>query len=159
MSFSTWLKTLPGSPTPTIAAKKSGLAAPTLLRHVERGYSTADNVIAIAKAYGVSPIDALVDNEMLAISDLGHERSPIKAALRKATITELLETLIERVNSSGLVEGHFEMSDITGGYGLHDTVRDEDLSPDDGWQYEEMAAADDSPDEPMLGDDGYHDGP
>lgn len=33
------------------------------------------------------------------------------------------------------------------------------LSPDDGWQYEEMAAADDSPDEPMLGDDGYHDGP
>jgi DNA-binding helix-turn-helix protein len=36
------------------------------------------------------------------------------------------------------------------------------LSPDDGWQYEEMeemAAADDSPDEPMPGDDDYHDGP
>lgn len=33
------------------------------------------------------------------------------------------------------------------------------LSPEDGWQYEEMAAADDSPDEPMLGDDSYHDGP
>lgn len=171
MNFDTWLKSLPGAPTPTIAAKKSGLAAPTLLRHVERGHSTADNVIAIAKAYGVSPIDALVDNGMLEPSDLGGERSPIKAALRDATITELLETLIERVNNSGLIEGSFEMSTIAG-HKPSDGVNElkPEPKPDDpwavaatvsgkdSWRGDEMVA-DDSEEEGFLGDDNYSDGP
>ena len=171
MNFDTWLKSLPGVPTPTIAAKKSGLAAPTLLRHVERGHSTADNVIAIAKAYGVSPIDALVDNGMLEPSDLGGERSPIKAALRDATITELLETLIERVNNSGLIEGSFEMSTIAG-HKPSDGVNElnPESKPDDpwaaaatvggksSWRGDEMVA-DDSEEEGFLGDDNYSDGP
>lgn len=171
MNFDTWLKSLPGAPTPTIAAKKSGLAASTLLRHVERGHSTADNVIAIAKAYGVSPIDALVDNRMLEPSDLGGERSPIKAALRDATITELLETLIERVNNSGLIEGSFEMSTIAahkpsdGANKLNSDPKLDDpwaaaaaVSGKDSWRGDEMVA-DDSEEEGFLGDDNYSDGP
>nr|DAU95536.1 MAG TPA: hypothetical protein [Caudoviricetes sp.] len=108
MAFVDWLKTLPGAPTPTIAAKRSNLSGPTLLRHSERGYSTADNVIRIARAYGVNPVDALVDNGILQTEELGGERSTVRKALKEATVEELLETLVEYVNNSGLIEGKFE---------------------------------------------------
>lgn len=156
MAFSDWLRSLPGAPTPTIAAKRSNLSGPTLLRHSERGYSTADNVITIARAYGVNPVDALVDNGILQPEEFDDERSTVKNVLKEATVAELLEALVEYVNNSGLVEGRFEMNSLTN---HRETTQDHIPSPDDGWQYEEMAAADDSPDEPMPGDDDYHDGP
>ncbi|BAC17633.1 hypothetical protein [Corynebacterium efficiens] len=108
MNFIEWLNSLPGSPTPTLAANHSGLAGPTLIRHAQRGKTTADNVIKIAKAYGVSPIDALVELGFLSPEDVSDTRIPLKSALEEAGVSELLESLVKRVNASGLFEGTFD---------------------------------------------------
>ncbi|CAB0973634.1 hypothetical protein [Corynebacterium ulcerans] len=107
MDFKTWLKTLPTSPTPTIAGKHANLPTPTLLRHAERGYSTSDNVIKIARAYRVNIIDALVDNGFIEAKETQVDRTPVKDALASASITELLDALTSAVNKSGLVNGEF----------------------------------------------------
>lgn len=112
MDFKKWLSTLPGAPTPSLAAKASGLANPTLLRHADRGYSTADNVIVIARAYGVNIIDALVDNGFLEAHETNAEKLPTKEAFKRATVSEILEALVEAVNSAGIVDGKFDMNDI-----------------------------------------------
>ena len=80
MDFLEWLESLPGGATPTTAAKKAGLASPTLLRHAERGWTTADNVIAIARAYGVPPVDALVELDILDASEAGGDAVRLKEA-------------------------------------------------------------------------------
>lgn len=113
MDFKKWLSTLPGSPTPSLAAKASGLANPTLLRHADRGYSTADNVIVIARAYGVNIIDALVENDFLKPDETNAERLPTKEAFKRATVSEILEALVEAVNSAGIMDGNFDKDDIT----------------------------------------------
>lgn len=112
MNFNQWLQTLPGSPTPTMAATKSGLASPTLIRHAERGRTTADNVIAIARSYGVSPVDALVDTGFLRPDEIDQSKVSARQALSDLGIDEALRTVVERVNGSGLFEEEFTVNDV-----------------------------------------------
>lgn len=61
MNFNEWLKGLPGSPTVSQAADRAQLSRATLLRHEKAGRTTAESVIAIARAYGVNEVTALID--------------------------------------------------------------------------------------------------
>lgn len=113
MNFKEWLETLPGGATPTTAANKANLASPTLLRHAERGYTTADNVIAIARAYGVPPVDALVDLGFLRPDEAGGEAVRMKEALKEASISQLWDTMADKIDGLHLTVGKFpRMDDI-----------------------------------------------
>lgn len=111
MEFLEWLESLPGGATPTTAAKKAGLASPTLLRHAERGYTTADNVIAIARAYGVPPVDALVELGFLEPSETGGEAVRLKEALKDASISQLWDAMAEKIDGTQVAVGRFPRFD------------------------------------------------
>lgn len=112
MDFKKWLTTLPGAPTPSIAAKAAGLAGPTLLRHAERGHSTADNVITIARAYGVPPVDALVDTGFLRLDEVAGETISLQQAFARATMNDAMQLLVDKLNESGLFEGTLTVADL-----------------------------------------------
>ncbi|RSZ61512.1 XRE family transcriptional regulator [Corynebacterium hylobatis] len=112
MDFETWLHSLPGSPTPSIAAKRSKLQGPTLIRHAQRGRSTADNIIQIARAYEVSPIDALVDTGFLDADEVASEKVSLKRAFAQASMADALQLLVDKLNDSNLFEGTFTVDDI-----------------------------------------------
>ncbi len=151
MNFLDWLQTLPGAPTPTQAAKAADLSNATLLRHAKAGQTTADNVIAIARAYGVPPIDALVDTGHLRADEVGDARTSIKMALRMATIAEKWDSIAEDINGMQLVIGRFPRIDE-----LEISELSSDSTPDvEAFGY----VADSSNIEPEPGDDDYHDGP
>lgn len=107
MEFTEWLQSLPGSPSPTTAARKSGLVDATLIRHAAKGATSADNVIAIARAYGVAPVDALVATGHLQANEVGGERTPIKMALRAASIAEKWDSIAEDIDGMKIIVGRF----------------------------------------------------
>lgn len=147
MNFSSWLRSLPGSPTPTTAARRSGLVDATLIRHAEKGVTTADNIIKIAKAYGIHPIDALVDLGFLESSDVAGARVSLRRALEEASVSELLEYLVKAVNASGMFDGDFSAEDL-----LDSPSADVIQMPSQGLG---AYAADGSDTEPEEGDDEY----
>ncbi|WP_368267028.1 DNA-binding protein [Corynebacterium ulcerans] len=107
MNFEQWLQSLPGSPSPTTAARKAGLVNVTLLRHAEKGETTADNIIAIARAYGIPPVDALVTTGHLRPDEIGGERTSIKMALKRASIGEKWDSIAEDIDGMHLIVGRF----------------------------------------------------
>ena len=113
MTFLEWLESLPDSPTPTQAASRARLSNATLLRHAEKGKTTADNVIAIARAYGVPPVDALVDLGFLRPDEAGGEAVRMKEALKEASISQLWDTMADKIDGLHLTVGKFpRMDDI-----------------------------------------------
>lgn len=113
MDFNEWLQTLPGAPLPTQAAREAKLSNATLLRHAEKGETTADNVIAIARAYGVAPVDALVATGHLDAHEASSARLDIRMALKGADIEELWNAMAEKVDGSRiLVERFPRFSDL-----------------------------------------------
>lgn len=170
MDFREWLSTLPGSPTPTSAARASKLVDATLIRHAERGSTTADNVIAISRAYGVPPVDALVTLGILDASEAGGDAVRLKEALEQASISQLWDTMAAKIDGLHLTVGKFpRMDDIAisvanddlkarreGGVEKQFKGADWRSKPKPG---RDGYAADSSPREPQMGDDGYHDGP
>lgn len=107
MDINSWLSSLPGAPTPTEAAKQAKIPHATLLRHAQRGETTAENVIAIARAYGVAPVDALVELGFLTSEEAVSERLGIREALKGATIQEKWDSLADDVDGQRLFIGHF----------------------------------------------------
>ena len=170
MDFSEWLESLPGGATPTTAAKKAGLASPTLLRHAERGRTTADNVIAIARAYGIPPVDALVELGFLEPSETGGEAIRLKEALTKASISQLWDTMAAKIDGLHLTVGKFpRMDDIAISVANDDLKGRREAGVEKQFKGADWRgkprpgrdgyAADSSPREPQMGDGGYHDGP
>lgn len=111
MDFEQWLSSLPGAPTPTTAATRSQLTASTLIRHAEKGQTTADNVIAIARAFSVSPVDALVDCGFLRPDEIDTAKVSARQALADIGIEDALRIVVDRVNSSGLFEGEYTVEE------------------------------------------------
>ncbi|MBG9330151.1 DNA-binding protein [Corynebacterium belfantii] len=107
MDFNEWLKSLPGAPTPTTAARNARLVDATLIRHAAKGQTTADNVIAIARAYNVSPIDALVATGHLGADEASSARLDLRMALKGATVEELWDAMAEKIDGSRLFIEHF----------------------------------------------------
>ena len=65
MNNSEWLEKVTNNASVNAAANRAGIVQRTLSRQVERGEISAENVIAIAEAYDVHPVRALVDTEYL----------------------------------------------------------------------------------------------
>lgn len=65
MNNSEWLEKVTNNASVNAAANRAGIVQRTLSRQVERGEISAENVIAIAEAYNVHPVRALVDTEYL----------------------------------------------------------------------------------------------
>ena len=114
MKFREWLETLPGSPTPTVAGKKAGLVTTTVLRHAEKNETNSDTVIAIAVAYGVPPVDALVELGFLKPEHAGGTAVRLKEALREASISQLWDAMAEKIDGTNIAVGRFpRFSDLT----------------------------------------------
>ena len=117
------------------------------IRQINKGVFTAEVVIAIARGYGESPVKALVTTGYITAKEaIGINET---SAAQLLTDRQLIQELARRVSSK----------DDIWKESFNSVVQQNTPSPDNGWQYEKMAAADDSPDEPMPGDDDYHDGP
>ena len=111
MNFNEWLGSIPGAPSPTEAAKRAKISHATLLRHANRGETTAENIIAIARAYEVSPVDALVELGFLTPEEATSERLAIRQALKGATIAEKWDSLADDIDGQRLFIGHFPRFD------------------------------------------------
>lgn len=157
MNIEEWLNTLPGSPTVSQAADHTpGVSKATFLRHADKGKTTAEYVIAIARAHNVNEIQALAD--MGFVEEAAVVEMAINKALGMATNSKLLEEINKRVDPEARRLFHGD-----GVPGIID-VRDDELAAHRsnvsevdvrGLPY----AADDSDTEPEEGDDDYHDGP
>ena len=111
LNFTEWLSTLPGAPTPSVAAKKAGLNHTSLLRHAKKGQTTAENVIEIARSFGVDPVSALTKNGFLTPREVGVTGNlDIELALPSASWGQLFAEITRRVNASPMFEGEFELS-------------------------------------------------
>lgn len=65
MDHSDWLDHISGGKSVNTVAREAGLVARTFARHVQAGEINAEDVIAIATAYGLNPVRALVDTGYL----------------------------------------------------------------------------------------------
>ena len=143
-----WIKGLVGNASGRAIANRSQISVATVNRQINKGVFTAEVVIAIARGYGESPVKALVATGYITAKEaIGINET---SAAQLLTDRQLIRELARRVSSKD--DDIWEES-------FDSVVQQNVPSPGDGWQYEEMAAADDSPDEPMPGDDDYHDGP
>lgn len=77
------------------AAERAGITPATLFRQLKRGKVSAENVIAIARAYGRRAGDELVATGYLAPEDL--EGVGVLPALKSATNKQLLEEIDGRM--------------------------------------------------------------
>ena len=175
LRFNEWLASLPGAPTPTQASYAAKLSGPTLLRHAERGYTTAENAIAIARAYGVAPADALVEMGFLEANEVNaSDKLAVREALTRAEWEDIFAEITTRVNASGMFEGDFELSldspvHIPEPADLEEKRKQREADVDKQFKGADWRgkprpgrdgyAADSSPREPQMGDGGYHDGP
>ena len=143
-----WIKGLVGNASGRAIANRSQISVATVNRQINKGVFTAEVVIAIARGYGESPVKALVATGYITAKEaIGINET---SAAQLLTDRQLIRELARRVSSKD--DDIWEES-------FDSVVQQNAPSPGDGWQYAEMAAADDSPDEPMPGDDDYHDGP
>lgn len=116
-----------------------------------------ENLIKIGAAYGHHPLETLIEFEVI---DPAWRTIPdIRAALKLAPEEWLADEVLNRMRLGAKTDEFTVPLDELVERKRCKTKPEVTPSPDDGWQYAEMAAADDSPDEPMPGDDDYHDGP
>lgn len=100
MDFKAWIEGLPGSPLVTQAAEKAGIDRSTISRQLKRGLVSAENVIALARAYGAPAGQALIDTGYLTARDL--EGVGVVAALGRASNQQLLEEIMQRIDPSAV---------------------------------------------------------
>ena len=95
MNNSEWLEKVTNNASVNAAANRAGIVQRTLSRQVERGEISAENVIAIAIAYGAHPVRALVDTGYL---DEKYARTvdPM-TALRSVTEDQLADEVLRRM--------------------------------------------------------------
>lgn len=94
MDFETWLTDLIGDDTRRTASKKSGMAESTLSRQLSRGHLSPEMVIALCRAYGVSPVQGLIDTGYLHPWEV--EGPDVAIALRSATNQAILDEIMRR---------------------------------------------------------------
>lgn len=158
MKHNDWMNSTTGNESVRATALKAGLAQRTLANQIEKEHISAENVIAIAIAYGAHPVRALVDTGYL---DEKYARTvdPM-TALRSVTEDQLADEVLRRMKR-GLKTDEFttdinevetrrrskQQKSVSGASAsLHDD--------DDGivreFDWEEPHAADSSPDEDKL---------
>lgn len=152
MNNSEWLEKVTNSASVNAAANRAGIVQRTLSRQVERGEISAENVIAIAIAYGAHPVRALVDTGYL---DEKYARTvdPM-TALRSVTEGQLADEVLRRMKL-GLKTDEFT-TDINEVEARRRSKQQKPVStPDDVMPV--SAVADDSPDEDEMRGDPFDD--
>lgn len=152
MNNSKWLEKVTNNASVNAAANRAGIVQRTLSRQVERGEISAENVIAIAIAYGAHPVRALVDTGYL---DEKYARTvdPM-TALRSVTEDQLADEVLRRMKR-GLKTDEFT-NDINEVEARRRSKQQKPVSiPDDVMPV--SAVADDSPDEDEMRGDPFDD--
>lgn len=108
MEHEAWIKSLGPDLTPTTAAKAAGLSYSTVLRQVERGRLSADNVIAIARAYKAGIVDSLIATEHISPDEV--DVVGVTEALGYATNQQLLDEVNGRVDPDAVRLLHSDIS-------------------------------------------------
>ena len=159
MEHITWLNETTGNSSINAIAHKSGLVQRTLSRQVEKDAISAENVIKIAIAYDAHPVRALVDTGYL---DEKYARSidpatAVKEVSEEVLANEVLERMHRGLQTDALTTPVDELATRREA-GVEKQFKGADWrgKPKPG---RDGYAADSSPREPQMGDDGYHDGP
>lgn len=139
------------------ASKRSGVTTSTLNRQLKNGHLSPESVIAIARAYDVSPVESLAVTGYLTTKEASGIEGEAMAQL--LTDRQMIRDLARRINA-----------DPAAWFGTFGELEDDDTGasvsklPERSTDPEDSVGplpyvADSSPDEPEMGDDGYHDGP
>lgn len=91
------------------AAMKAGISVATLNRQLARGVISAENVIAIARAYNQAPVSALLATGYLRSGEVSPV-TDLKALLDSVGDRELIHTLALRINANA--EAWFAPEDL-----------------------------------------------
>lgn len=110
MEMKAWISTLPGSPLPTQAAEAAGIDRSTMSRQLKRGNLSAENVIALCRAFGKSPADGLVETGHLERSDF--DGAGVVDALSEATNQQILDEITKRL-TGGTGSVFLEEAEVT----------------------------------------------
>lgn len=152
MNNSKWLEKVTNNASVNAAANRAGIVQRTLSRQVERGEISAENVIAIAIAYGTHPVRALVDTGYL---DEKYARTvdPM-TALRSVTEDQLADEVMRRMKRG--LKTDVLTTDINEVETRRRSKQQKPVSiPDDVMPV--SAVADDSPDEDEMRGDPFDD--
>ena len=137
-----WFNRITGNASGREAASKAHVTISTLNRQLSAGRLSAENVIELSRAYGVSPVEGLA-----ATGYITHEEATGVSAAESADLLsdpELIKALAYRINADPAVW-----------FGAFGELADEDADVIQMGAY----AADSSPDEPEEGDEGFGEGP
>lgn len=156
MNLEKWLTNITTDTAPEIA-QRTGIPKRTLQHQIATGRMSIENLIKIGAAYGHHPLETLIEFEV--IDPVWRTIPDIRAALKLAPEEWLADEVLNRMRLGAKTDEFTVPLDELVERKRCKTKPEVTPSPADGWQYEEMAAADESPDEPMPGDDDYHDGP
>lgn len=72
MNHNLWYERLTSNATERAASQKSGVTTSTLNRQLAKGVLSPENVIALSRAYGVSPIQGLVSTGYLEANEVSN---------------------------------------------------------------------------------------
>lgn len=92
-----WARETIGDDSINLAAEKTGIAHTSLSRYLSNGRLASDTVIAIARAYGLNAITALVDTKYLTEEDTRVYQVQINLDL--AEDEELVDQILKRIKA------------------------------------------------------------
>lgn len=137
MKHSEWLIETTGNASPREVGRKAGISFRTVHDQSSRDRLSAENVIKISEAYGVHPVSALIDCDLLA-AKWATTSDPV-AAIRKVSDEQLADEVLRRMKLGSHVEFETPINEL-------EQRRSNRTTPDvDITQYD--LVADSSPDE------------
>ena len=99
MEHSEWLQKVSKGDSINASANKAGIQQRTLARQVDREHIDAESVIALAIAYGIHPVGALVETGYLD-EKWANQIGPF-LAVRKLTDEQIFEEILRRMKLPG----------------------------------------------------------
>jgi hypothetical protein len=93
-----WLALTSSGDAQNETARRAGIPQATYSRQITRGVLTPENVVAIARAYRVSPIDGLVAIGLIRDSDI--TQVSVRKALLEASDDDLVEETWRRLKDA-----------------------------------------------------------
>ncbi|AWB82249.1 hypothetical protein C3B44_07685 [Corynebacterium yudongzhengii] len=151
MDIEKWFTDLTGNASLREAAETSGVSKSTLSRNLDAGRMTPETIITLCRAYGRSPVTGLVETGYIESYETDGVSVPF--ALERATNQQLLDEIMRRSDP----EARHLFGADEGTIGLAPDAEVFDFPTPD--VHLGSYAADDSPNEPEEGDEGFHDGP
>lgn len=142
MNHRNWYARLTDNEAERAAALRAGVTPSTLHRQLAADHLSAENVIALARAYGENPARALAATGHLDIQEI--TEFSVDEVGELLTDQQLIRLLALRIDA-----------DPQAWFGTFGELADEDAEVIDLGVY----AADSSPDEPEEGDEGFGEGP